>query len=489
MNHDYLRKKKRLIPELSENKTPKHQNKQMINGIKQEKYANDEMQIIESKTDLIESFEKSEKIPKKWRIGTEHEKIPFYKSNFGVVPHEGKKGIEAILALFVKEFGWSEVREQGKLTALSRNGASITLEPGGQFELSGKPLKNLHETCQEVDGHLKEARHVGDALDIGFLGIGFQPKWSLSAYQIMPKSRYHIMKNYMRQVGSLGHQMMFRSATVQVNLDYSDEADMRIKFRTALALQPFVTALFANSPFLEGRPSGFLSYRAYVWGDVDTDRTGMLPFVFDSEFSYEHYVDYALDVPLYFVVRNNRYIDTSGESFRKFLKGELPQLKGEKPTLTDWNNHLSTLFPEVRMKSFLEMRGADSGPWKTLCALPAFWVGILYDSDVLQAVWDMVKDMTVYEREALRRTAPVLGLKAPYRNTEIGKILLKLIELAETGLKKRAIHNIMKQDETKYLWSLKEILRLQKTPAEKLLDQYYNEWNQQIDFIFAEMVY
>ena len=446
-------------------------------------------EIIESKTQLIEKFEQAEKPPSDWRIGTEHEKIPFYKKGLGIVPYEGEKGIETILSMFQNQYGWRGIKEAGKLIALEKKGASIALEPGGQLELSGKPLKNLHQTCEEVNTHLQEVRNIGDRLGVGFLGLGFQPKWPLNAYQVMPKERYNIMKEYMPKVGGLGHQMMFRSATVQVNLDYGSEADMRLKFKTSLALQPFVTALFANSPFLEGRPCGFLSYRAYVWGNVDIDRTGLLPFVFEKNFGYEQYVDYALSVPMYFVYRDGKYITTTGESFKTFLKGELPQLKGEKPTFADWENHLSTLFPEVRMKSFLEMRGADSGSWKSLCALPAFWTGLLYDHDVLQAAWEHIQDINRYERETLLRTAPVLGLKTPYRKTNIGETLKILLELSESGLKKRAQYNLLQEDESKYLWPIKQIIETGKTSAEKLLEKYHQEWNQNIDPIFQEMAY
>lgn len=356
---------------------------------------------IESKSQLIGHIAAGEKPSSQWRIGTEHEKFGFALKDHAPLPYESDGPSVRKLLEGLTRFGWEAVEENGKPVALKRDGGSITLEPGGQFELSGAPLETLHETCREVNGHLREVREVADEVGAGFLGLGFSPKWSLEETPMMPKDRYTIMKAYMPKVGTLGHQMMFRSCTVQTNLDFSSEADMVKKMRVSLALQPIATALFANSPFGDGKPNGFLSYRAHVWTDTDNNRTGMLPFAFEEGFGYEQYVDWALDAPMYFVKRNSVYRDATGLSFRDFLKGELPILPGELPVLSDWEDHLSTLFPEVRLKTFLEQRGADGGPWNQLCALPAFWVGLLYDQTALDAAWDLVKDWTADERDAL----------------------------------------------------------------------------------------
>ena len=349
-----------------------------------------------------------------WRIGTEHEKFGFRLDDLRPPTFDGERGIEAVLK-GLASFDWTEVQEGGRTIALTRNGASVSLEPAGQLELSGAPLENIHQTCAEVGNHLYELKTVADRLRLGFLGMGFQPKWRREDMPWMPKGRYAIMRAYMPRVGNLGLDMMTRTCTVQVNLDYASEADMVKKFRVALALQPVATALFADSPFTEGKPNGFLSYRSHIWTDTDPDRTGMLDFVFEDGFGYERWVDYILDVPMYFVHRGERYIDASGQSFRDFLHGRLPALPGELPTLTDWTDHMTTAFPEVRLKSFLEMRGADGGPWNRLCALSAFWVGLMYDDAALDAAWDLVKDFTREERHALRDGAPRHALGLPFR--------------------------------------------------------------------------
>jgi glutamate--cysteine ligase len=354
---------------------------------------------ITDRRQLVEVLESGNKVRELWRIGTEHEKFGFRLDDPGSSPgqalrppeFEGEQGIEALLR-GLTEYGWQAVEEHGRTIALYKDGASVTLEPAGQLELSGAPLATIHDTCCEVDSHLVEVRAVADRLGLGFLGMGFQPKWRREDMPWMPKARYAIMRRYMPKVGGLGLDMMTRTCTVQVNLDYADEADMVKKFRVSLALQPVATALFADSPFTEGRPNGFLSYRSHIWTDTDPDRTGMLDFVFEDGFGFERYVDYLLDVPMYFSYRDGEYIDAAGKSFRKFLRGELDVLPGQLPTLRDWSDHMTTAFPEVRLKKYLEMRGADGGPWNRLCALPAFWVGLLYDDAALDAAWDLVKD-------------------------------------------------------------------------------------------------
>ena len=337
-----------------------------------------------------------------WRIGTEHEKFAFHKETLTPVPYEGERGIGALLNGLADVYGWERVIENGNPIALKQGLASITLEPGGQFELSGAPLEHLHQTCGETGSHLLQLKDVAGKLGIAFLGLGFSPKWSIEETPIMPKARYKIMRDYMPKVGRLGRQMMFRSCTVQTNLDFGSEADMVKKMRVGLALQPIVTALFAASPFAEGRTNGFLSYRGHIWTDTDPDRTGMLPFAFESGFGFEAYAKYALNVPMYFVYREGKYIDVSGRSFKDFMAGKLPELPGELPTKTDWEDHLTTIFPEVRLKTYLEMRGADSGPWSRLCALPAFWAGIFYCDAALEAAWSLVKAWTEIGRASCR---------------------------------------------------------------------------------------
>src|SRR6187551_2483877 len=367
---------------------------------------------IESRDDLLATFAAGEKPPEKWSIGTEHEKFVYRTSDHRAPSYEEPGGIRDLL-MGLTEFGWKPVVENGNVIALSGPDGTVSLEPAGQFELSGAMLDNLHQTCSEAGRHLSQVKAVGEKLGIGFLGLGMWPDKARSDLPVMPKGRYAIMLNYMPKVGSLGLDMMLRTCTIQTNLDYSSEADMVKKFRVGLALQPVATALFANSPFTDGKPNGYLSYRSHIWEDTDPDRTGMLPFVFEDGFGYERYLDYALDVPMYFVFRDGKYLDAAGLSFRDFLEGRLPILPGERPTIDDWADHLSTAFPEVRLKSFLEMRGADGGRWGRICALPALWVGLLYSGTALDAAWDRVKHWTIAEREELRHSVPKLALEAP----------------------------------------------------------------------------
>ncbi len=431
-----------------------------------------------------------------WRIGTEHEKFGFRIPGIGTSPTEalrppswdGPHGIGALLEGLTR-FGWERVEEHGKLIALVRGQASVTLEPAGQLELSGAPLETIHETCCEVTGHLNEVKSVADALGIGFLGMGFQPKWSRADMPWMPKGRYRIMRDYMPKVGQLGLDMMTRTCTVQVNLDYADEADMVRKFRVSLALQPVATALFADSPFTEGQPNGYLSYRSHIWTDTDADRTGMLDFVFEDGFGYERYVDYLLDVPMYFSYRDGTYHDLSGRSFRKFLRGELAELPGATPTLKDWADHMTTAFPEVRLKKFLEMRGADGGPWNRLCALPAFWVGLLYDTVALDAAWDLVRDFTREERHALRDGVPRHALKLPFRRGTVRDLAVEALKISVAGLARRARHNRNGADESIYIEPLLEIAAANQTPAERKLELFHGAWNGRIDPVFTEFAY
>lgn len=440
--------------------------------------------------DLVTYIESGEKPKADWRIGTEHEKFPFRPGTHRPVPYGGGNGIRALLEGMTR-FGWQPVLEGDTIIGLTcpDTMANVSLEPGGQFELSGAPLEMLHQTCSEVHDHLAQVKEVGGELDIHFLGTGFSPEWTREETPVMPKGRYKIMTEYMKKVGTMGLDMMYRSCTVQVNLDWSSESDMVKKFRTSVALQPVVTALFANSPFTEGKPNGYLSYRSHVWTDTDKARTGMVPFVFESGFGYERYVDYALDVPMYFVHRDDQYHDVTGKSFRDFMAGKLEGFEGEMPTIGDWSNHLTTIFPEVRIKKYMEMRGADSGPWNTICTMPATWVGLLYDGGVLDAAWDMVKNWTSDEREQLRWDVPKQGLNAQIGRLKVKDIAREMVDMSRAGLKARAMTDGVGADETIFLAGLEEILDKGKTRAEDQLDAYHGRWNESVKPIYDEYAF
>ncbi|HET9048453.1 MAG TPA: glutamate--cysteine ligase [Chiayiivirga sp.] len=451
---------------------------------------------IENRQQLIQSLAEGCKAREHWRIGTEHEKFGYYNavadSESGLAlrppPYEGERGIAALLQGLTR-FGWAPIEEHGHIIGLSRDQASVSLEPAGQLELSGAPLSDIHETCSETARHLDEVKAVAEPLGLGFLGMGFQPKWRREDMPWMPKGRYRIMREYMPKRGQLGLDMMTRTCTVQVNLDFASEADMVKKFRVGLALQPIATALFADSPFTEGKPNGYLSYRSHIWTDTDPDRTGMLDFVFEEGFGFERYVDYLLDVPMYFVHRGADYLDASGQSFRDFLAGRLPILPGELPSLRDWSDHMTTAFPEVRLKTYLEMRGADGGPWNRLCALPAFWVGLLYDDAALDAAWDLVRDFSRAERHALRDGVPRLGLKLPFRSASVRELALAALEIARAGLVRRARHSRCGADESKFLDPLFELALANQTPAERKLELFHGPWKGQVDPVFSEFAY
>ncbi|HJO66784.1 MAG TPA: glutamate--cysteine ligase [Sphingomonas sanguinis] len=442
--------------------------------------------VIESRDQLIASFARGEKPRDRWRIGTEHEKFVYALGDHHAPSYDEASGIRALLGE-LEQYGWAPVMEGGNVIALTGADGSISLEPAGQFELSGAPLDNLHQTCAETGRHLQQVKAAGDTLGLGFLGLGMWPDKTRAELPIMPKGRYAIMLRHMPRVGSLGLDMMPRTSTIQVNLDYASEADMVKKFRVGLALQPLATALFANSPFTEGKPNGKLSFRSHIWSDTDPTRTGMLPFVFEDGFGYERYADYALDVPMYFVYRDGKYIDAAGLSFRDFLKGELSVLPGERPTIDDWNDHLSTAFPEVRLKTFLEMRGADGGPWNRICALPALWVGLLYDNGALDAAWDLVKGWSLDERQALRDSVPELALDAPLPGGgRLRDIAGEVLDIAHAGLAARARLNGAGDNETGFLDPLREIVRSGKVPAQVLLDRYHGEWGGDISRVYGE---
>ena len=448
------------------------------------------MPVINDRRELVDWLAAGGRPRERWRIGTEHEKFGFTHDDLRPLPYDGERSIRAVLEGLRDRFGWQGVYENETLIALEHpDGANITLEPAGQLELSGAQLEHVHQTCCEVNTHLEQVKAVAEPLRIGFLGMGFQPKWARADMPWMPKGRYGIMRRYMPTRGDLGLDMMTRTCTVQVNLDVADEADMVRKFRVALALQPVATALFADSPFTEGRPNGFMSYRSHIWTDTDPDRTGMLDFVFENGFGFERYIDYLLDVPMYFVYRDGEYIDAAGQSFRDFLDGRLPALPGERPTIRDWSDHATTAFPEVRLKRYLEMRGADGGPWGRLCALPALWVGLLYDDAALDAAWDLVKDFSLAERHALRDGVPRQALKTPFRNGTVLDLARQTLAIAAAGLARRARCNRHGADERIFLEPLVEFVDAGICPAEQKLALYHGEWNGSIDPLFRAFAY
>ena len=451
---------------------------------------------ITSRAELVEWLEAGCKSPDEVRIGTEHEKFPFYRDDFAPVPYEGRprrgqKGIAALLSGIRERTGWEEIKDAEAVIGLfdsrgeAGTGGAISLEPGGQFELSGAPLQTIHETATELAEHLALANEVAAPHGIGFFGLGMSPTWALAETPVMPKSRYKIMANYMPKVGSRGLDMMFRTATVQVNLDFCSEADMVRKLRVSLALQPVATALFANSPFTEGRPNGFLSARSEIWRDTDNQRAGMLPFVFDDGMGFERYVDYALQVPMYFVKRGSVYHDVAGGDFRDLLAGRLPQLPGERATLSDWANHLSTIFPEVRLKRYLEMRGADCGSVAHMTALSAFFVGLFYDQAALDAAYDLIKPWTATERQELRDDVPKLALGARIGRHRLRDVAREALAIARSGLGARNRRDLRGRDESLHLDLLDERVDSGRVSAQALLAQFEGSWRGDITKAFS----
>jgi glutamate--cysteine ligase len=446
---------------------------------------------IESHAQLVETLTAGCKPKAAWRVGTEHEKFGFYLADYSPVPYEGERGIRRLLEAMAGLLGWHPIEDDGRIIGLTDplGLGAISLEPGGQFELSGAPLNTIHQTCREVNAHLAQVRQCAEPLGIGFVGTGFSPTWRLDETPRMPKSRYAIMARYMPGVGGHGLDMMYRTATIQANLDFRDEADMVMKTRVGLALQPVATALFANSPFTEGRPNGYRSYRSEVWLDTDPDRTGMLPFAFENGFGFERYVDWALDVPMYFVKRGGTYHDVAGASFRDLLAGRLEALPGEHATVSDWDNHLTTLFPEVRLKRFLEMRGADGGPGRRICAVPALWVGLLYDDRALDGAWQIVRSWSADERQAMRRAVPRMALDTPVGNRTVRDVAREVVALARGGLSRRANLNSEDLDETVFLSSIEEVIASGMTPADQALAAYASDWRGDIEEIFRRDAY
>jgi glutamate--cysteine ligase len=443
---------------------------------------------IQNRRQLIEYFAAGNKPRADWRMGTEHEKFGFDKATLKPLPYDGERGVRAMLE-GMRRFGWEPVTEGNNIIALARGKASVTLEPGGQFELSGAPLETMHETAEENDQHIREVNEVAGEIGAGYIGLGFAPEWTREDVHWMPKGRYKIMREYMPKRGKLGLDMMLRTCTVQTNLDFSSEADMVKKFRVSLALQPLATALFANSPFFEGRDSGYKSYRSHIWTDTDPDRCGMLPFVFEDGFGFERYADYMLDVPMYFVYRDGKYVDASGQSFKDYLQGKLPARPGELPTINDWADHVTTAFPEVRLKRYLEMRGADSGPLPALNALPAFWVGLLYDQTALDAAWDVVKDWTVEDHDYLRSHTPRNGLATRFQGRPLSDLAREVVEIAHTGLRARKRLDAHGNDETIYLAPLDRAVASGLAPADELLAKWKGEWGRSFAPLFRDYAY
>ena len=445
--------------------------------------------IVENADQLTAYIESGIKPVENWRIGTEHEKFGFNLETLQPIPYGGPSGVKAMFD-GLQRFGWEPVIENGYAIAMAMDGQTISLEPGGQFELSGAPLNTLHQTCSEVNTHLAQVKEVAAEIGAGFIGLGFHPTGKRSDFDTMPKARYDIMKAYMPTKGSMGLDMMFRTCTIQVNLDFGSERDMVEKFRIGMALQPVATALFAASPFREGKPVGLSSARSNVWTDTDPERCGNLPFVFQDGFGFERYVDYALDVPMYFVFRDGGYVDASGQSFRDFLQGKLPALPGEKPTLKDWDNHLTTIFTEVRMKKFLEMRGADGGPWARICALPAIWVGLLYNQQAQNAALDLIRGWSIDQIDALRAAVPAQGFAAPTPDGRtVRDVAADMIAIADKGLAARAQLDGMGQDERHFLGTLRHMVEENRTLSDELLQKFHGEWDGDINRVFSEYAY
>ncbi|WEZ84281.1 glutamate--cysteine ligase [Rhizobium sp. 32-5/1] len=447
---------------------------------------------VTSLADLTEYLAEGNKPKDRFRIGTEHEKFAFFKADNSPVPYFGEASISALLNGMAQKSGWEPIIDAGNIIGLAEHSGqgAISLEPGGQFELSGAPLENLHQTCKESNRHLADLREIAEPLGIRFLGIGGSPKWTLAETPRMPKSRYDIMSRYMPKVGTQGLDMMYRTCTIQVNLDFSSEEDMRRKMQVSLKLQPLSTALFASSPFTDGKPNGLLSWRGDIWRDTDNQRAGVLPAIFNADFGFEDYVKWALDVPMYFVVRDGKYHDCTHVTFRQFMNGALKgELADWEPNMGDWTNHLSTLFPDVRLKRFLEMRGADGGPWRRICALPAFWVGLLYDDAALDAAEALTRDWTYEETLAMRNAVPVQGLSATHRGISLFDIAREVINISRLGLKNRNRLNGDEVDESIFLAPLDEVLAKKATLAEDLLARYNGRWNGSVEPVFADYQY
>ena len=428
---------------------------------------------------LVKIFSEGCKEKIKWKIGTEHEKFGFKKKSLEPINFQD---IQQIFLKLSNKYNWEKVFEDSNLIALKKNNASITLEPGGQIELSGAPMKNLFETCKEVNQHQSELDDICKSMEIDFLGMGLLPKWKLNKIKLMPKKRYKIMSEYMPQVGSKGLDMMFRTATIQANYDFSSESDMVKKMRVSQSLQPIIIALYANSPFVDGKITNYKSFRSFIWTKTDKKRCGILPFIYDNSFSFERYVDYLLDIPMYFIIRDNEYINMTKYTFRNFLEKKV--LKKIEPNLEDWKIHLTTVFPEVRLKTFIELRGADGGPWSRVCALPAFWTGILYDKKNLNEIWTKISHwdysgiVNFYEnvrRDGLNTFTPDGEKLSDFTKT--------ILNQSGEGLVRRNIKTD-RGNESIFLEPLKKILESGKSPAEMWKKLFFSEWKNDIDMLY-----
>lgn len=444
---------------------------------------------VERPEQLVEYLASGCKPATEWRLGTEHEKFGYIRETLAPLPYDGPTSVRAMLEGLRDSFGWAEAREAGHLIGLHKGGANISLEPGGQLELSGAILNDIHQTRAELDTHLAEVKQIGDRIGAGFFGLGAAPIWTHDQMPMMPKGRYRLMTPYMRGVGTMGTSMMYRTCTVQVNLDFASEADMVRKLRVALALQPVATALFATSPFFDGQPNGHRSWRSRIWRDLDASRTGMLPWAFEDGMGFERYADFALDVPMYFVYRDGRYINALGQSFRDFLKGELPALPGEVPTLSDWADHLTTCFPEARIKKYMEMRGADAGRADHTAALSAFWVGLMYDGSALDAAWDMVKGWDAATRDGLRVAASERALAAEAGGVRMADLAARVLDLAAAGLAARGILDADGRDETRHLDVLRDRVARGASHADDLLAAYHGAWGGDLTRLYAAESY
>ncbi len=435
------------------------------------------MSPIRNKEELEEFFHSSGKSRQRWRVGTEYEKIGIERRSAKAIPYSGPRGVETILRALAEEYNWQPQEEDGHVMALARGNAQITLEPGGQIELSGEPCESIHCSQAEFTQHIRELLKVAERLDVVFLGLGIQPVSSLPEIEWLPKKRYRIMAPYMQKVGTMGHRMMKQTATVQANIDFSDEKDAMAKFRTAMGLSPLVTAIFANSPISEGKLNGYKSFRGHIWTKTDKDRCGLLPFAFSSDVSFAHYVEYALDVPMYFIVRDGSYVDLSGTPFRRFLDHGH---QGHYATIEDWDLHLTTLFPEVRIKRYMEIRSADSQPPEFMPALPALIKGVLYDSDCLQAGWDLVKGWSWDERMEIYHDSHRYALAARIRRFPLLDLAKELMQIAWEGLRRQGVLNENAEDETIYLKPLKDLLSQGKCPADLLMEKWEGEFQHDI---------
>jgi glutamate--cysteine ligase len=443
-------------------------------------------QPIGSRDELIDYIAAGAKPADQWRVGTEYEKVGVVEETGRAAPFSGPRGIEAVLRRLADRYGWEPKLERGRVIALYGPQANITVEPGGQLELSGEQCDSIHCAHRELMQHVREVVTVGRELGIAFLGLGIQPISAVDDIEWVPKRRYEIMGPYMTRVGRLGQRMMKQTATVQANFDFGDERDAMRKMRVAMGLVPLISALFANSSISEGRVNGFMTLRGHVWTDTDPARSGMLAFIFGPQAGFEDYVEYALDVPMYFVIRGGEYADMTHLTFRQFMeRGE----GAERATLDDWALHLTTLFPEVRLKRYIEVRAADSQPPETMLALPAVMKGVLYESDAAESAWDLVRRWSWEERQALYAEVHRLGMRARIRGITVGDLARELIAIAASGLARQGRVNDRGEDERVYLEHLEDMVRTGRSLAKLVADRWDGEWHRDVARLIAHTTY